>query len=151
MVWDLSRSVPMVFRSPGNPLINLFHLLFNSKYHFSTVCFLLNCLFELPIVLPIGLPIVPLCYCAIGAKGPGPDRLGLGGQGSWAGPAWLGGQGSWAGPAWLGGPRVQGRAGLVLHYFNTMVLLYLIHSLFWLKHSVHIHSSLAPTCTKDLK
>ena len=51
-------------------------------------------------------------------KGPGPDRLGfgLGGQGSWAGPAWfwLGGQGSWAGPAWfwLGGPRVLGRAGL---------------------------------------
>ena len=39
-------------------------------------------------------------------KGPGPDRLGfgLGGQGSWAGPAWF----------WLGGPRVLGRAGLVL-------------------------------------
>ena len=36
------------------------------------------------------------------AKGPGPDRLGLGGQGSWAGPAWL------------GGPRVLGRAGLGL-------------------------------------
>ena len=58
---------------------------------------------------------------AWGAKGPGPDRLGfgLGGQGSWAGPArvWLGGQGSWAGPAWfwLGGPRVLGRAGLVLN------------------------------------
>ena len=29
MVWDLSSSVPGVFRSPGNPLINLFHLLFN--------------------------------------------------------------------------------------------------------------------------
>ena len=29
MVWDLSRSVLRVFRSPGNPLINLFHLLFN--------------------------------------------------------------------------------------------------------------------------
>ena len=61
-----------------------------------------------------------------GAKGPGPDRFGLGGQGSWAGLAWLGGprvlgrtglaweakgpgpdrlglggQGSWAGPAWV--------------------------------------------------
>ncbi len=33
MVWDLSRSVPMVFRSPGNPLIKLFHLSFNSKCH----------------------------------------------------------------------------------------------------------------------
>ena len=37
-----------------------------------------------------------------GAKGPGPDRLGfgLGGQGSWAGPAWfwLGGE-----PGWWGG------------------------------------------------
>ena len=50
--------------------------------------------------------------------GPGPDRLGLGGQGSWAGPAWL------------GGPRVLGRAGLVVHYFYIMVLLYIIHSLF---------------------
>ena len=29
MVWDLSRSVRMVFRSPGNPLIKLFHLLFD--------------------------------------------------------------------------------------------------------------------------
>ena len=40
---------------------------------------------------------------AWGAKGPGPDRLGfwLGGQGSWAGPAWF----------WLGGPRVLGRTG----------------------------------------
>ena len=40
---------------------------------------------------------------AWGAKGPGPGRLGLGGQGSWAGPAWL------------GGPRVLGRTGLVLN------------------------------------
>ena len=31
---------------------------------------------------------------------PEPDRLGLGGQGSWAGPAWL------------EGPRVLGRTGL---------------------------------------
>ena len=30
--------------------------------------------------------------------------FGLGGQGSWAGPAWL----------WLGGPRVLGRTGLGL-------------------------------------
>ena len=72
---------------------------------------------ELPIVLPIELPIVlpiGIAYCPRGAlpigiacraKAPGPDRLGfgLGGQGSWAGPAWvwLGGQGSWAGPAWF--------------------------------------------------
>ena len=35
-----------------------------------------------------------------------------------------------AGPAWLGGPRVLGRAGLVLHYFNIMVLLYIILSFF---------------------
>ena len=35
---------------------------------------------------------------AWGSKGPGPDRLGLGGQGSWAGR--------------LGGPRVLGRTGL---------------------------------------
>ena len=34
MVWDLSRSVRMMFRSPGNPLINFFRLLFNSKCHF---------------------------------------------------------------------------------------------------------------------
>ena len=47
---------------------------------------------------------------AWGAKGPGPDRLGfsLGGQGSWAGPAWV----------WLGGPRVLGRAGLVYNTLN---------------------------------
>ena len=29
MVWDLSRSVPGVFRSPGNPLIKLFHFIFD--------------------------------------------------------------------------------------------------------------------------
>ena len=29
MVQDLSKSVPMVFRSPGNPLIQLFHFIFN--------------------------------------------------------------------------------------------------------------------------
>ena len=29
MAQDLSKSVPMVFRSPGKPLIKLFHLLFN--------------------------------------------------------------------------------------------------------------------------
>ena len=39
MVWDLSRSVPRVFRSPGNPLIKLLHLLFNSKYNFFKVIF----------------------------------------------------------------------------------------------------------------
>ena len=44
MVWDLSRSVPGVFRSPGKPLIKLFHLLLNLKCHFPKVSFLLNCL-----------------------------------------------------------------------------------------------------------
>ena len=29
LVRDLSRNVPGVFRSPGDPFINLFHLLFN--------------------------------------------------------------------------------------------------------------------------
>ena len=64
----------------------------------------------LPVVLSIVLPIVfPLDRFGIilsGCLGPGPDRLGfgLGGQGSWAGPAWV----------WLGGPRVLGRTGLVL-------------------------------------
>ena len=29
MVWDLSRSVPGAFRSPGNPLIKLFHFISN--------------------------------------------------------------------------------------------------------------------------
>ena len=44
MVQDLSKSVPMVFRSPGTPLIKLFHFIFNSKCHFSEVHFLYNCL-----------------------------------------------------------------------------------------------------------
>ena len=49
----------------------------------------------------LGVPRTPLknIYVSV-AKGPGPGRLGLGGQGSWAGPAWL------------GGPRVLGRTGL---------------------------------------
>ena len=61
------------------------------------------CLIVLPIVLPLGLGF------GLGAKGPGPDRLGFG----------LGGQGSWAGPAWF-----------FISYFNIMVLLYIILSLF---------------------
>ena len=52
MVWDLSRSVPMMFRTPGNPLIHLFHFIFNSKCHFWKVRFLI----ALPIALPIVLP-----------------------------------------------------------------------------------------------
>ena len=44
MAQDLSKSVPMVFRSPGKPLIKLFHFIFNSKCHFSKVSFLYNCL-----------------------------------------------------------------------------------------------------------
>ena len=35
MVWDLSRSVPGVFRSPGNSVINLFHFIFNSTCSFN--------------------------------------------------------------------------------------------------------------------
>ena len=59
-------------------------------------CLSINCL--LPIALPTGLAL---------AWG---DRLGfgLGGQGSWARPAWV----------WLGGPRVLGRAGLVYNTLN---------------------------------
>ena len=53
MVWDLSRSVPEAFRTPGNPLINLFHFIFNSECHFSKSQFFI----QLPIVLPIELPI----------------------------------------------------------------------------------------------
>ena len=64
MVWDLSRSVPRVFRRPGNPLIELFHFIFNSKCNFWKCCFFIQLPFELPIVLPtvfpIGLPIVLL-------------------------------------------------------------------------------------------
>ena len=53
-----------------------------------------------------------LLYCM--AKGPGPDRLGfgLGGQGSWAGPAWV----------WLGGPRVLGRTGLGVAPFSKSTI-----------------------------
>ena len=39
MVRDLSRSVPRLFRSPGKPLIKLFHFIFNSKCNFSKVHF----------------------------------------------------------------------------------------------------------------
>ena len=83
-------------RSPPDPLTN--YLLSRKIF----IC--LNIFLLLPIELPIGLPIEFGLALAWGAKGPGPDRLGfgLGGQGSWAGPAWL----------WLGGPRVLGRAGL---------------------------------------
>ena len=58
---------------------------------------------ELPIVLPIVLPIGPVFpIVPVGRRVLG--RTGLVGQGSWAGPAWL----------WLGGPRVLGRTGLGL-------------------------------------
>ena len=53
MVRDLSRSVPRVFRTPGNPLINLVHFIFNANCHFLKVSVI-----ELPIVLPIALPIL---------------------------------------------------------------------------------------------
>ena len=59
MVWDLSRSVPKVFRTPGNPLINLFRLLFNSKCHFFKVSFFI----VLPVVSPpIGIACWPLLF-----------------------------------------------------------------------------------------
>ena len=44
MVWDLSRSVPRVFRSPGNPLIKLFYFIFNSNATFPKSVFLYDCL-----------------------------------------------------------------------------------------------------------
>ncbi len=57
MVWDLSRSVPKVFRTPGNPLIKLFHFIFNSKCRFFKCHLFIELPIELPIVLPIVLPI----------------------------------------------------------------------------------------------
>ena len=39
MTQDLSKSLPMVFRSPGKVLIKLFHFIFNSKCHFLKVSF----------------------------------------------------------------------------------------------------------------
>ena len=60
----------------------------------------------------------------------------------------LGGQGSWAGPAWLGGPRVLGRAGLVLHYFNIMVLLYIIFSFDNMFQNAFKCDMVSTTCSK---
>ena len=57
MAQDLFKSVPMVFRSLGKPLIKLFHFIFNSKCHFKKVIFFIQLPIELPIELPIGLPI----------------------------------------------------------------------------------------------
>ena len=79
MAQDLSKSVPMVFRSLGKPLIKLFHLLFNSKCHFVEVSFI-----QVPIVLPIVLPKGTAAYCCLERQQPGP-----GPAGSWAGPAWF--------------------------------------------------------------
>ena len=62
MVWDLSRSVPGVFRSPGSPLIKLFHLLFNSKCRFFKVHFLYNCLLNCLLYCP--------CYSLVESIGP---------------------------------------------------------------------------------
>ena len=61
MVWDLSKSVPKVFRSPRNPLIHLFYLIFNQKCHFSKC----HSFIELSIVLPIVFPIELLISCRI--------------------------------------------------------------------------------------
>ena len=96
---------------------------------------------ELPIVLPIACYSVWACRViqsgaapigfrrprvlgrtglAWGAKGPGPDRLGLGGQGSWAGPAWL----------WLGGPRVLGQAGLAFIFRLDTAIIFRLDTAF---------------------
>ena len=94
MTQDLSKSVPMVFRSPGKVLLKLCYSIFNSKGHFLKSVFLYNCplycLLDCPLVvqefeqqqysscghclelpiellieLPIGLPIVlPIVYQA---------------------------------------------------------------------------------------
>ena len=108
MVWDLSRSVPGVFRSPGNPLINLFHLSFNSKYHFLKNVFIdfdIHCLIELPIVLPIVLPIelpivspivLPIEQHDSGPRGRGRDPLGQGPGPGPLGPGAWGPLGPWA-------------------------------------------------------
>ena len=87
MVWDLSRSVPMVFRSPGNPLINLFHFIFNSNCHFSKVSFFIELPIVLPIVLPIELPINRFGGHYVPGPRPGP------GQGAGAGTPWARGRG----------------------------------------------------------
>ena len=96
MVWDLSRSVPMVFRSPGNTLINLFHLLFNSKCHFFKIICLLNCL----LYCLFYCLLYCLLYCCVssrvlGRPGPGTDRLGLKCYLAWGGTrvVWGGGGG----------------------------------------------------------
>ena len=96
MVWDLSRSVFRVFRSPGNPLINLFDFICNKK---CLLYCLVNCLLYC-LLYGQGSWAGPAWFWLGGAKGPGPDRLGfgLGGQGSWAGPAWF----------WLGGAKGPG-------------------------------------------
>ena len=46
MVQDQSRSVPRVCRSPWNPLIKLFHFIFNSKCHFQKCICSYYCLFN---------------------------------------------------------------------------------------------------------
>ena len=70
MVWDLSSSVGMVFRSPGIPLINLFHFILNSKCHFLKVSLFI----QLPIEFPIVLPIVLYCNSIGNSIGNGGER-----------------------------------------------------------------------------
>ena len=55
MVGDLSRSVSMVFKSPGNPLIKLFDFICNwnvSFYRQIVIQLFIELFIELPIVLP---------------------------------------------------------------------------------------------------
>ena len=106
MVWNLSRGVPKVFRTPGNPLIHLSHSIFNSKSHFSKVSFFIQLPIELLIVLPIVLPIarvIPsedystcysVAYCLLGSQAAIE-------AGSWARPflVWLGVELGWRGGA----------------------------------------------------
>ena len=71
MVWDLSKSVPKVFRSPRNPLIHLFYLIFNQNATFQNVIRLLNCLlycllyFLLNCLFPVELPIESPIDCDV--------------------------------------------------------------------------------------
>ena len=54
---DLSKSVPMVFRSPGNPLIHLFRVILNSKCHFLKVSFFIELQIAIsywPMLFPCG-------------------------------------------------------------------------------------------------
>ena len=52
-MWDQSKNMPEVIRSPGTLLIKVFKIRVNSNYLFCKC----HCVIGLPIVLPIELPI----------------------------------------------------------------------------------------------